>query len=108
VIAVAITAQMAWLEKLFEYQRRFKDGLWTEAVVTVTLLASCALLLPLATSLTAGAWIFGGIYATTMVARGHASMKRGVSRATSEGLLKITASVALLAGLIVWAAQVLP
>jgi O-antigen/teichoic acid export membrane protein len=106
-VAIAIAAQMAWLERLFEYQRRFSDGLWTELLITVTLLSSYSLLLPTATSITACAWMFGGIYASAMLARGHASMKRGVSRSTSRGLLKTVASVASLAGLIVWTAQVM-
>jgi hypothetical protein len=106
-VGVSIAAQMAWLERLFEYQRRFADGLWTELLITATLLSSYSLLLPTATSITVCAWMFGVIYASAMLARGHASMKRGVSRSTSRGLLKTVAIVASLSGMIVWAAQVL-
>jgi O-antigen/teichoic acid export membrane protein len=107
-IATAIAAQVAWLERLFEYQRRFKAGFWAEVFIMVISLGASAAVLPMTTSLVAGAWVFGVVYASAMLVRGYASMRRGVSRTTSRATLLTVASVALSAGIVVWIAQVLP
>ena len=107
-IAVTIAAQVAWLERLFEYQRRFKVGLWTEALIMTSSLALYATLLPLTTSTTSGACVFAVISTSAMLIRAQASMYFGVSRAASRRLLKTAVSVALLAGLVAWLAGVLP
>jgi hypothetical protein len=107
-IAVTIAAQVAWLERLFEYQRRFKVGLWTEALIMTGSLTMYATLLPLTTSTTSGACVFAVISTSAMLIRAQASMYFGVSRPASRRLLKTAVSLALLAGLVVWLVGVLP
>jgi hypothetical protein len=105
-IATTIAAQVAWLERLFEYQRRFKAGFWTEVLIMLTTLTLYAAVLPMTGSKLAGAWVFGAVYASAMLARAHASMNPGVSRVTSRVLLVTVTTASSMAGLIAWFVQV--
>ena len=107
-IAVTIAAQVAWIERLFEYQRRFKVGLWIEVLIMTSSIALYATLLPMTSGLTSGACVFAVISTSAMLVRGYASMYFGVFRTASRRLLKTVVLVALLAGLVVWVAEMLP
>jgi hypothetical protein len=107
-IAVTIAAQVAWIERLFEYQRRFKVGLWTEVLIMTSSIALYATLLPITTSLTSAACVFAAISTSTMLIRGYASMYFGVFQTASRRLLRTAVLVSLLTGLVVWVVGMLP
>ena len=107
-IAVTIAAQVAWIERLFEYQRRFKVGFWTEVLIMTSSIALYATLLPITTSLNSAACVFAAISTSTMLVRGYASMYFGVFQTVSRRLLKMAVLVSLLTGLVVWVVGMLP
>jgi hypothetical protein len=105
ITAAAVAAQTAWLEKFFEYRRKHVDGLKIEVLILLTSLCAYSIALPLTRSMQGGAWVLGVVLGSLMLLRAHASMAQEVALATSRTVLGLVLAVSLLAGLVVWLAQ---